>query len=205
MKGEPPLRVCHLGNDPHFSFFLNHTGRLQPAVCIHSCTCGAWHPLPPPVPFQLWHPAAVCPPGIHLCLSFPFLPLILVFPLPSTPLLAFLLPCLFSHTRLLSHLFLVVLLSHSPLSPCYFYLPPPIPRASCRAASLRAVLGALYSPGGSGKNAAHSSFPRPLSRFCSLAAHRRLPELLAGARRLVVRHAGGSQPLVFAAQPLARC
>lgn len=79
----------------------------------------------PPVPFQLWHPAAVCPPGIPLCLSFPFLPLILVFPLPSTPLLAFLLPCLFSHTRLWSHLFLVVLLSHSPLSPCYFYLPPP--------------------------------------------------------------------------------
>lgn len=94
-----------------------------------------------------------------------------MFPLPSTPLLTFLLPYLFSHTGLLlSHLFfpLCFLLAVS--------LCPPVPCASCWAASLRSVLGARYSPGGSGKNAAHSSFPRPLSRFCSLAAHRRLPE-----------------------------
>lgn len=110
--------------------------------------------LQPPVPLQLWHPAAVCPPGIHLCLSFNFLPLILVFPLPSTPLLAFLLPCLFSHTRLLSHLFLVVLLSHSSLSPCYFYLLPP--SSTC------------FVPGSLPARCARSSlFPRRFRKKCS--------------------------------------
>lgn len=98
MKGEPPLRVCHLGNDPHFSFFLKHTGRLQPAVCIHSCILEPgilWPPralpaLAPSSSLSSWHPFVSffsfptshsgIPSSIHASACLPAALFIFIFP-----------------------------------------------------------------------------------------------------------------------------
>lgn len=145
MKGEPPLRVCHLGNDPHFSFFLNHTGRLQPAVCIHSCTCGAWDSLPPRAlpalapssSLSSWHPfvsffsfptshsgirssihASACLPAALFIFIFPYSP-------PVSPVSC----CFVVSLSPLSSLFL----SAPPSSTCF--VPGSLP-ASCARSSL---------------------------------------------------------------------